>query len=133
MLLHAKYAHVTDPAELLPLSIRITRFKIMSLRRKTMRHGEHNQISVDDIQLPDGAADPASRAERKQMLERLRAALDRTGDRCRQIFRLKLEGRSFPEIQAVMKVKSINTIYTWDLRCRRRLLELMGGSWDPRE
>jgi RNA polymerase sigma-70 factor (ECF subfamily) len=25
---------------------------------------------------------------------------------------------------------SVNTIYTWDLRCRKQLLQLMGGSWE---
>ena len=28
--------------------------------------------------------------------------------------------------------KSINTIYTWDFRCRKQLLERMGRSWEPR-
>jgi RNA polymerase sigma-70 factor (ECF subfamily) len=42
---------------------------------------------------------------------------------------LKLQGKTFPEIQKIMGVEAINTVYTWDHRCRRRLLELMGGSW----
>lgn len=29
-----------------------------------------------------------------------------------------------------MNQTSINTIYTWDLRCRKQLLDLMGGSWE---
>jgi ABC-type multidrug transport system ATPase subunit len=45
--------------------------------------------------------------------------------------RLKLEGRSFAEIQAEMKAGSINTVYTWDFRCRKQLLELLGGKWEP--
>jgi RNA polymerase sigma-70 factor (ECF subfamily) len=52
------------------------------------------------------------------------------GERCRELFRLKLEGRSFPEIREKMGTKSINTIYTWDFRCRKELLERMGGSWE---
>jgi RNA polymerase sigma-70 factor (ECF subfamily) len=27
-------------------------------------------------------------------------------------------------------VGSINTVYTWDFRCRKNLLELMGGNWE---
>jgi RNA polymerase sigma-70 factor (ECF subfamily) len=46
------------------------------------------------------------------------------------LFRLKLEGKSFAEIQTILGARSINTIYTWDARCRKRLLELMGGSWE---
>ena len=46
------------------------------------------------------------------------------------MFRMKLEGKSFEEIRKTLEVHSINTIYTWDARCRKRLLELMGGSWE---
>jgi hypothetical protein len=35
----------------------------------------------------------------------------------------------FPEIRDVLKVDSLNTLYTWDFRCRKQLLEAMGGSW----
>jgi len=46
------------------------------------------------------------------------------------MFRLKLEGHSFPEIMTILGERSINTIYTWDLRCRKQLLALMGGRWE---
>jgi RNA polymerase sigma-70 factor (ECF subfamily) len=39
MLLHEKYSHLEAPEELLPLSLQIVRFKIMSLRRKAVRRG----------------------------------------------------------------------------------------------
>ena len=29
-----------------------------------------------------------------------------------------------------MGVPAINTVYTWDHRCRKNLLELMGGDWE---
>ena len=61
------------------------------------------------------------------MLERLAHALSRLDKRSRELMRLKLQGKSFPEIQKIMGVASINTVYTWDFRCRQRLLELMGG------
>ncbi len=64
------------------------------------------------------------------MSERLMAAISQLGGRCRDLFRLKLEGKTFAEIQIVLGANSINTIYTWDARCRKRLLELMGGSWE---
>ena len=40
MLLHEKYAHLDRLEDLLPLSLQIVRFKIMSLRRKAVRRGE---------------------------------------------------------------------------------------------
>ena len=130
ILLHEKYHHVERLEELVPLALRIARFKIMSLRRKSQRHGEYTQVSVTDIQLPDPEADPATLVERKLMLERLTQAVGQLGDRCRELLRLKLQGKNFGEIQKRMGAQSINTVYTWDFRCRKHLMELMGGSWE---
>jgi RNA polymerase sigma-70 factor (ECF subfamily) len=130
IVIHEKYAHVTQMEELLPLALQIVRFKMMAQRRKSLRRGEYTQVSITDIQLPDLDANPLDYVERKQMMERLAKAMSRLGERCRQMMRLKLEGRSFAEIQKAMDVASINTIYTWDFRCRKNLLELMGGAWE---
>ncbi|HKE21176.1 MAG TPA: sigma-70 family RNA polymerase sigma factor [Bryobacteraceae bacterium] len=132
MLLHEKYPHLESPEELLPLSLQIVRFKIMSLRRKAVRRGEYNQVSVTDIPLPDLDANPAGQFERKEMMERLTRAMAQLGPRCRDLMRLKLLGKTFPEIQKAMGAASINTVYTWDFRCRKHLLELMGGAWEPK-
>src|SRR6266576_3325486 len=99
VLLHEKYSHVTRLEELVPLSFQIVRFKMVSLRRKAARRGEYTQVSVEDIQLPDLGTDPVTRIEREQMSERLTAAIAQMGGRCRDLFRLKLEGRTFVEIQ----------------------------------
>lgn len=131
ILLHEKYSQVDRLEELVPLSLRIARFKLMSLRRKSLRHGEYTQVSITDIQLPDLEADPATLLERKLMLERLKQAVGQLGDRCRDLLRLKLQGKNFGEIRKLMGAQSINTVYTWDYRCRRQLLELMGGAWEP--
>ena len=130
MLLHEKYAHLERPEDLLPLSLQIVRFKIMSLRRKTVRRGEYTQVSITDIPLPDLDASPADAFERKEMLERLTRAVSQLGGRCRELMRLKLQGKTFPEIQEIMGAGTLNTVYTWDHRCRKNLLELMGGDWE---
>lgn len=130
VLLHEKYSHVTRLEELVPLSFQILRFKLVSSRRKAARRGEYTQVSVEEIQLPDVTYDPVARLERKQMSERLTAAIAKLDVRCRYLFRLKLEGREFAEIQKLLRAGSINTVYTWDARCRKRLLELMGGTWE---
>jgi RNA polymerase sigma-70 factor (ECF subfamily) len=132
MLLHEKYAHLDRLEDLVPLSLQIVRFKIMSLRRKAVRHGEYTQVSVTDIPLPDLDANPADAFERKEMLDRLSRAMAQLGGRCREILRLKLQGKSFPEIQRILGAGNLNTVYTWDHRCRKHLLELMGGDWEPR-
>src|SRR5882724_942256 len=130
ILLHEKYGHLERLEDLLPLSLQIVRFKMMALRRKAQRHGEYTQVPMDEIQLTDGAADPLVLAEQREMRERLMAAVSQMGERCRKLFALKLEGKSYAEIQSILGVGSINTIYTWDFRCRKELTELMGGSWE---
>src|SRR5438067_11927913 len=55
ILLHEKYGHVDRVEELLPLALQIVRFKILALRRKSARRGEYTRVSVDDIQVADGA------------------------------------------------------------------------------
>jgi hypothetical protein len=75
MLLHEKYAQVTQIEELLPLSLRILRFKMTALYRKSARRGEYGSVSVDEVQVPDLAPDPATFVERKETLERLRQAM----------------------------------------------------------
>lgn len=130
MLLHEKYAHLECIEDLLPLSFEIVRFKMMSWRRKAARRGEYTQVSVTDIPLPDLEPNPADQLERREMLERLTRAVSQLGDRCRQLMRLKLQGKTFAEIQQAMGAGSLNTVYTWDFRCRKNLLELMGGDWE---
>jgi RNA polymerase sigma-70 factor (ECF subfamily) len=128
ILLHQKYGHLERLEDLLPLSLQIVRFKMMAFRRKAQRRGEYTQVPVDEIQVPDGAADPLVAAEQRELRERLIAAVSQMGERCRKLFALKLEGKSYAEIQAILGVGSINTIYTWDFRCRKQLAELMGGT-----
>ena len=130
MLLHEKYAHLDRAEDLLPLSLQIVRFKIMSLRRKAVRRGEYSQVSITDIPLPDLDSNPLDQVARKEMMERLTRALGQLGGRCRELMRLKLQGKSFPEIQKIMGAGAINTVYTWDHRCRKQLLERMGGDWE---
>lgn len=133
ILLHQKYGHLERLEDLLPLSLQIVRFKMMAFRRKMQRRGEYTQIPVDGIQVPDGAADPLAAAEQRQMRERLIAAIAKLGERCRKLYALKLDGKSYAEIQTILGVGSIKTVYTWDFRCRKHLMDLMGGSWEAGE
>jgi len=132
VVLHEKYGHIESLEDLLPLSLQIMRFKMMAARRKSYRHGEHSQAQVDEMPLPDLGPTPAEIAERKERVEALAAAMQQLGERCRKIMAWKLEGKSFPQIQKLLEVDSINTIYTWDFRCRKQLLDLMGGSWESK-
>jgi RNA polymerase sigma-70 factor, ECF subfamily len=127
--LHDKYPAVIELNELVPLAFQVLRYKMLDAHRKALRRGEYNQESVDDLPLADPNDDPVTQLDQKQRVDRLLSAIAQLGERCRELFKLKLEGKSFPEIKELMGQASINTIYTWDLRCRKQLLALMGGTW----
>jgi RNA polymerase sigma-70 factor (ECF subfamily) len=130
VVLHEKYPNVEELTELVPLAFQVLRFKMLDAHRKSLRRGEYNQESVDDLPLADPGDDPATQLDQKQRVDRLLTAMAHLGERCRELFKWKLEGKGFPEIQKIMGQNSINTIYTWDLRCRKQLLSLLGGSWE---
>ncbi len=130
ILLHEKYGHLDGLEDLLPLSLKIVRYKMLAYRRKAQRRGEYTQVPVDEIQLAGDGADPLSAAEQSELRERLIQAVSQLGERCRKLLALKLDGKSFAEIQEILGAGSINTVYTWDFRCRKHLLELMGGGWE---
>jgi RNA polymerase sigma-70 factor (ECF subfamily) len=128
MLLHTKYPEVERIEELLPLSLRILRYKVIAARRKALRRGEHLSVGVDESEVAGADPSPEMEAENREMRERLIRALAQTEERCRRLMRMKLQGRSFAEMQREFGARSINTIYTWDFRCRQRLQELMGAA-----
>ncbi|MFN7958362.1 MAG: sigma-70 family RNA polymerase sigma factor [Holophagaceae bacterium] len=129
VLLHTKYGHLEAAEDLVPLAFQILRFKLSALRRTAARRGEYDAVDVEAFPPASDAPDPAAVLERKELLARLMGGIARMGERCRELFRLKLQGRSFPEIQGLMGAASLNTVYTWDHRCRKQLLETLGGSW----
>ncbi|MDH4301156.1 MAG: sigma-70 family RNA polymerase sigma factor [Nitrospira sp.] len=128
--LHDKYPTVSKLTELVPLAFQVLRYKMLDAHRKALRRGEYNQESIQELPLADTNDDPVTQLDQKQRVDRLLAAIAQLGERCRELFRWKLEGKSFPEIQKLMNQTSINTIYTWDLRCRKQLLTFMGDSWE---
>lgn len=130
VLLHTKYGHLDAAEDLVPLAFQILRFKLVSHRRRAARRGEYDAVDVDAFPPASDAPDPAEVLERKELLTRLMGGIARLGERCRELFRLKLEGRSFPEIQRLLGATTLNTVYTWDHRCRKQLLEAVGGRWE---
>lgn len=130
VLLHEKYGHLERLEDLVPLAFQILRFKLAAHRRKAARRGEYDAVDVETFPPASDEPDPATVLERKELLARLLGGIATLGERCRELFRFKLQGRSFPEIQALMGAASLNTVYTWDHRCRKQLLERLGGSWE---
>jgi RNA polymerase sigma-70 factor (ECF subfamily) len=133
VLLITKYADKTALSDLLPLAYRIVRLKISAYRTKTIRRGENVAIPVDDVvdRLESvNSVGPDEQLQRREFSDRVARALRQLSDRCRQIFAMKLQGHGFAAIQQALDAKSINTVYTWDARCRQQLLKLLGGSWE---
>ena len=130
VLLHTKYGHLERAEDLVPLAFQILRFKLAAARRKAARRGEYDAVDVEAFPPASDAPDPAAVLERKELLTRLMGGIARLGERCRELFRLKLQGRTFAEIQAQMGAATLNTVYTWDHRCRKQLLEALGGRWE---
>ncbi len=133
VLLTRKYPHLSAPEDLVPLSLRIVRFKMSSHWRKNRRRGEVQVESLEELHPEDTRPDPERVTQHRLSVERMRTAFAKLEGRCRELFQLKLAGLSFPDIQKQMGAASINTVYTWDSRCRKRLLDLMGGTWEAGE
>ncbi len=127
MVIERKYRDVEAVEELIPLGLQIIRYKMLGLQRKNVRRGEYKHVDPGELPLADPAPNPEAVAERRQIQERLRQAMEKLEGRCRELFKLKLEGKTFPEIQGILGASSVNTVYTWDFRCRKQLLKWMGG------
>jgi RNA polymerase sigma-70 factor (ECF subfamily) len=79
------------------------------------------------MQLRSEQPDAAEQMERRQLADRLAAAVNKLGDRCRQLYRHKLAGKSYDEIRDLMGAKTTGAVYTWDFRCREQLRTQIGG------
>ena len=128
------YPDVEAVEELVPLAMEIARLKLMGARRKSARRGEYARVAVDATGGEDpeeGAfqvvSNPEAQTEQRELVEQLEHAMEQLSGRCRELFRMKLEGLSFPEIRERLEVDAINTIYTWDFRCRKQLKEKMAS------
>src|SRR5258708_8887284 len=71
IVLHEKYGHLDRMEDLVPLAFEILRFKMIALRRKAVRRGESNRVSLEDIQLPDTGPDSGVAADRTELRKRL--------------------------------------------------------------
>jgi RNA polymerase sigma factor (sigma-70 family) len=121
VLLTTKYAQAPED-QLLPIALGIA-WKLRAARwRKVRRRGEHLAVDAAEASLPDVGRGPEEAAEIQQLTEQLRAAIRKLSGRCRELMRLKLEERTFPEIAEILRAK-LGTVYSWDHRCLQNLRE----------
>lgn len=129
LLLHEKYRHVEAMDDLLPLAFRIIRLKLTAHVRKRNRRGENRTQDVAETPAADPGPDPEEAFLAAETRAALLRAFAKLGERCRELLRLKLAGRSFEEIRLHFGAASINTVYTWDLRCRNQLKQSLRHMW----
>lgn len=129
MLLHEKYHDIEAVEELVPLSFRIVRFKMAAGFRKSARHGEGSAVQADDAGLCSGD-DPEHELIEQEQRRLMLDALDELGERCREILKMKISGFGFEQIRLRLGAASLNTVYVWDLRCRRQLIERLKTVWE---
>lgn len=129
VVLEEKYAHLDRLEDLMPLCFQILRFKLAGLQRRQWRRGEGEQVAVEDLPLAGDDPSPEDQAIRSQRLALLAGGLAAMEAKCKELFRMKLQGLPFPEIQSRLGAATLNTVYTWDHRCRKKLLDHFGGRW----
>lgn len=100
------------------------KFKILELRRNKDRG--HQPLDQAPPQSHDPGPEQVAGSAQRQ--SRLLSAILTLGPRCRWLFLLKLQGFNFIEIMPRMEAASINTVYTWDRRCRAELRKLLEGA-----
>ena len=129
MLLTTKYAHLEAAADLVPLSIRIARLKLMNHWRKVRRapiDSGREERDLESLARDEGNEEALGR---QLLLGRVLQAIETLGERCKRLLLLRLEDRDFEEIRKLMDAASINTVYTWDNRCRKQLREALLPEW----
>lgn len=125
-LLVQKYSGVRDLTEMIQISVGIARNKIF----------ERFRLSHRETELPENAPgknDIHDEVERRQVMNRVVLAIMRLGERCRNVLKLKLlEEQDSLAIQQILNAKSINTVYTWEHRCFKQLIQLLDRMSYPR-
>ncbi len=123
LVLHNRYPEVADSGEILKLSARICANLAMNWRRRK------SNVSRA-VEIPEATPDPAGRDPEatlidKQLQQLLLQAIRQSGERCKELLRLRLSGVKTKDIAARLKAKpsAVDTAY---FRCLQRLRNAMG-------
>lgn len=128
IVLMRKYSEVRRIEELLAIGMKTMKFMMLGHRRKMRSSGLDGAAQVEELQLPSLQPDASEILERREMADRFAAAVSKLGERCRDLIRHKLEGRTYDEIRTLMGAKTLAAVYTWDFRCREQIRGRMGGT-----
>ena len=101
ILLHEKYGHLDRLEDLLPLSLKIVRFKMMAYRQESAAaRGVHASAGGRNSDCRTVAWIRSARWSNGRHVSGWWRRWRELGERCRKFFALKLEGKTFAEIQA---------------------------------
>ncbi len=127
LVLHNKYGHLDSAADLIPVAVTTMKFKIQEFRRD--RDRAHSSIESTPFAPPRSTdPNPEQSAHTLELRALLLSAIQELGERCRELFRLKLEGYNYQEIKERMGAGSVNTVYVWDHRCTEQLRPKLKGA-----
>ena len=133
LVLMDKYDSVANLTELLRIAFKVARFKIGNLIRLEQRRRTEGLEAKQWDGLPAPTlGGPEDQAVRSQMSDQLAGSVALMSGRCREIFRMKLQGHGFEVIAERLGAASVNTVYVWDHRCRKKLRGILRRrfQWD---
>lgn len=115
-----KYGELPTRPDVVRVAYTICRYKVLE-----SFHGRQHEPLPDHLPVADPTPSiDASLAEaqvRARDQRRVRAALQELCERCRQLFKLRLQMRQTDEIARIMGAAE-STVYVWEHRCRKRML-----------
>ena len=124
MVLFEKYPD-RPRAELVALAYKI--FGHLLMNRIRSKYVSAASVQVDLLPLPDPGETPEAEFIRGERMESLARALAKLGEPCRTFIRMCLDNLSLAEIKEATGAESMNTVYTWNSRCPKYLIELLAA------
>jgi len=119
----AKYDSVQDITELTKLSIAIAARKVKELSRRYRSIGP--SIDGGEIEPHDSTPSAYDALLLTQLKDQIKDAIPLLSEECRQIFKLKLQGKTYDEIAKILGKSGRPALYVQCMRCHQRLRNLI--------
>ena len=130
LLLYEKYGDISDTTELLRISFKVVKFKIINMIRKDARQKTEMLPDEQWRYFKDDGTSPEFKLIIDQKRNQILEAISKLAKRCRNLIRMKLMGCSTKEIAKELGASSENSIYVWDHRCRANLKKTLADKFD---
>ncbi len=125
-----KYAHLERLEDLLPVAMQTLKYKMLGENRRRWRRKEDQQVPLDELALAFQGPDPEAWAIRREFRRMLPVAVRALSRPCRELIKLRIEGKSLKEIIEQLGEPS-GTVYARSSRCwdalEKKLREMLEG------